>query len=87
MATTKAAPGKKGLINFDFLQKLGMARMMMNWPAFAFLAISGASMTISVTVGFNSRFLTILNTCSNLAFSPFYHSVPRLPNAHKQAKG
>ena len=23
MATTKAAPGKKGLINFDFLQKLG----------------------------------------------------------------
>ena len=23
MATTQAAPGKKGLINFDFLQKLG----------------------------------------------------------------
>lgn len=54
---------------------------------FRLLAISGASMTISVTVGFNSRFLTILNTCSNLAFSPFYHSVSRLPNAHKQAKG
>ena len=27
MATTKAAPGKKGLINFDFLQKLGKVLM------------------------------------------------------------
>ena len=26
MATTKAAPGKKGLINFDFLQKLVKAQ-------------------------------------------------------------
>ena len=27
MATTQAAPGKKGLINFDFLQKLGKVLM------------------------------------------------------------
>ena len=27
MATTKAAPGKKGLINFDLLQKLGKVLM------------------------------------------------------------
>ena len=38
MATTQAAPGKKGLINFDFLQKLGkvlmtvIAVMPAAWP-------------------------------------------------------
>ena len=38
-----------------------LARNMMNWPAFAFRATSGASITIFVTVGFSGCFSTILN--------------------------
>ena len=35
MATTKAAPGKKGLINFDFLQKLGKVLMTASGSSYA----------------------------------------------------
>ena len=40
---------------------------MMNWPGFAFLAMSGASMTIFVTVGFSATFSVILY----IALAPF----------------
>ena len=39
----------------------------MNWPGFAFLAMSGASMTIFVTVGFSATFSVILY----IAVAPF----------------
>ena len=41
-------------------------RRMMNCPAFAFRAISGASTSSSVTVAFSSRFRTILTMSSPL---------------------
>ncbi len=37
------------------------ARTMINWPAFAFLAMSGAWIQSSVTVGFNSLRFTMVN--------------------------
>ena len=45
----------------DALGVLLCARTMINWPAFAFLAMSGAWMQSSVTVGFSSRRLMIVN--------------------------
>ena len=37
------------------------ARTMINWPAFAFLTMSGAWMQSSVTVGFNFLRFTMVN--------------------------
>ncbi len=36
------------------------ARRMMNWPGFAFFAMSGASISIRVTVGFSASFFRIV---------------------------
>ena len=45
---------------------------MINWPGFAFLAMSGASMTIFVTVGFSATFSVILY----IAFAPYSYILP-----------
>ena len=50
---------------------------MINWPGFAFLAMSGASMTIFVTVGFSATFSVILY----IAFAPFSGKISVHENA------
>ena len=53
MATTKAAPGKKGLINFDFLQKLGKVLM----TVIAVMPAAGLMISLGkLVLGTNFRF-------------------------------
>ena len=53
-------------------------RRMMNCPAFAFRAISGASTSSSVTVGFSSCFLTIF-TMSLLRYMKYANLLNWVP--------
>ena len=55
MATTKAAPGKKGLINFDFLQKLGKVLM----TVIAVMPAAGLMISLGKLVQMSCLFITI----------------------------
>ena len=71
MSTVPAAGSVPAMVS-GMRSESSLARRMINWPALAFLAISGASMDISVTVGFRLRFFAILNTVVLLCIVRFF---------------
>ena len=60
METVPASRSKPAMVR-GMRSESSFARTMINWPAFAFLAMSGAWMQSSVTVGFNSLRFTMVN--------------------------
>ena len=77
MATTKAAPGKKGLINFDFLQKLGKVLM----TVIAVMPAAGLMISLGKLVqmggGDIAAVMTVGTTMENIGWA-FINNLPIL---------
>ena len=79
MATTQAAPGKKELINFDFLQKLGKVLM----TVIAVMPAAGLMISLGKLVqmggGDIAAVMTIGTTMENIGWAVIKQSASCLP--------